>query len=318
MTVSRYNRAASRVLIALGVLAILANIVLFVLYTRHTSQPFLVPQQARSNQVIAAVALSPGQVVAATNNDALQLYTNGHLTHQRQFNAVIDGIAAPGSGNTMYVGTSDGMVTVLGNDLAEASSFHVNGRVVALAVLDNSGLLVAYGQGAFSNLYYVSYYPRLGAKPAFTTQVGYTITALTVLQNDAIYSLLNSQVGALDITNGGKVVWQTTLNNPVSQLLALSGTNQILAGDQQGNITLLDSHGATIGAAQLSQYSIHALAFDPTTGDYIAGDANGALFALNRQRKLILTRDVADDIAAVCRAARDSWWLCPAMARGRT
>jgi ABC-type sugar transport system permease subunit len=295
----RTNRVARRLLGGLVVLAIAVNIAFVVASSRQTSQPLLVPQQARSTQVIAAVALGPRQVLAATNADVLQLFTDGRLTRQRQFDAVIDGFAGSADGKTIYVGTSDGLVTVLSSTLTKQSSFHVNGRVVALAVPAGGGLVVAYGQGVYSDLYYVSYYPHAAGKPAYTTQVGYTITALGVLKSEAIYSLFNSKVGALANANGGKTVWQTTLNYPVSRMLALPATNQILAGDQQGNVTLLDNQGTTLGSAQLSQYAIHALALDPTTGDYVVGDSNGALFALNKERKLLLTRDVADSIAAV-------------------
>jgi ABC-type sugar transport system permease subunit len=123
--------------------------------------------------------------------------------------------------------------------------------------------------------------------------------------------LFNSKVGALDNAHGGKTVWQTTLNYPVSRLLALPATDEVLAGDQQGNVTLLDNRGTTRDAVQLSQYPIRALAVDPTTGDYVAGDSNGALFALNRQRKLILTRNVADSIAAVLPAGAGQLLVVP-------
>jgi ABC-type sugar transport system permease subunit len=211
-----------------------------------------------------------------------------------QLAAVIGGLAAAPDGHTIYVGTSDGTVATFDDTLARRGSFQVNGRVVGLAVTRQGGLLVAYGQGAYSDRYYVSYYPRPHGEshPAFTRQVGFTITALTALQDTAVYSLLNAQVGALAIADRGKPVWQVLLNNPVTRLLAVPQTDQVVAGDQQGGVALLDLHGTMKRALTLGQYPLHALAYDPATGDYFAGDTNGSLFALSSTGKLLLNHAV--------------------------
>jgi raffinose/stachyose/melibiose transport system permease protein len=65
-----------------------------------------------------------------------------------------------------------------------------------------------------------------------------------------------------------------------------------VAGDQQGGVSLLDMNGSVQRALTLSQYAIHALAYNPATGDYFAGDANGSLFALSRTGKRLLNRAV--------------------------
>jgi ABC-type sugar transport system permease subunit len=290
----RTQRVAQWVVRVLIVLGLAGNIAFAVAYSRPATAPFLVPQQARSAQVIMATRASTHAVLAATNGNALLLYENGHRTHQTQLAAVIGGVAAAPDGHTIYVGTSDGTVAMLDDALARRRSLQVTGRVVGLAVTPQGGLLVADGQGAYSNRYYVSYYPRpqRESQAAFTKQVGFTITALTVLQDTAIYSLLNAQVGALAIASMGKPVWQVLLNHPVTRLLAVPQTGRILAGDQQGGVSLLDLHGTLKRALTLSQYPIHALAYDPATGDYFAGDANGSLFALSGTGKLLLNRAV--------------------------
>lgn len=296
----RYNRPALRVLLALIALTILGNIAFFLVYNRQAGQPFLVPQQARSTQIILATALNGRRILAATNANSLLLFENGRQTHRMPVGAVIGGVAASPNGDTLYAGTYDGRVTALDSSLKKQRSFQVNGRVVGLATTNDGGLLVAYGQGAYSDRYYVSYYPKAASRPAFTTQVGFTITALVAAKATAVYGLLNSQVGTLTAHGSGKVAWQVTLSNPVTQLLAVPQNKRILAGDKQGGLTLLDDHGGTHGVVTLGQYPIQALAFDQTTGEYVAGDANGAVSVLTRNGKLLLTRQVASSgIAAL-------------------
>jgi len=291
----RYNRAASRVLLALILGAAVGNLAFFLAYGRQTGKPLLTPLQAHGAGLILATPVGAARVLAANDANQLLLFAGDRLTKRTQLAALIGGVAASPDGKTVYAGTSDGAVTVLDANLAKHRSFQVNGRVVGLKVTGGGGLLVAYGLGAFSDRYYVGFYPnpRAGNRAAFTTQVGFTITALDVLKANAVYGLLNAQVGVVDAGAGGKIAWQTTLTNPATRVLGVPQRNRVLAGDKTGALTWLDDHGHTLGQVQLGQYPIHALVFDQASGDYFAGDANGRVFALDKTMKVVLSRDVA-------------------------
>jgi len=290
----RYNRVASRVLLALILCAALGNLAFFLAYSRQTGKPLLTPRQALGAGILLAAPISAGRVVAANDANQLLLFAGDHLTRRAQLGALIGGVAASPDGKTVYAGTSDGTVTVLDANLARQRSFQVSGRVVGLKVTSAGDLLVAYGLGAYSNLYYVSLYPRTGSRPAFTTQVGFTITALDTLKAKAVYGLLNAQVGVVEsgAGAGGKIAWQTMLTNPATRVLGVPQRNQVLAGDKTGALTVLDDRGRVLSQVQLGQYPIHALAFDQGTGDSFAGDANGAVFALDKTMKVVLSRGV--------------------------
>lgn len=287
----RHNRTASRVLFALVLCAALGNLAFFLAYSRQTGKPLLTPRQARGAGLILAAPMGEGRVLAANDANQVLLFAGDRLARRAQLGALVGGLAAAPDGKTIYAGTSDGAVTVLDANLTKQRSFQVSGRVVGLRVTGAGDLLVAYGLGAYSDRYYVSLYPRGGSRAAFTTQVAFTIMAFDTLQANAVYGLLNSQIGLVDAA-GGKIAWQTTLTNPATRVLGVPQRNRVLAGDKTGSLTWLGDRGQTLGQTQLGQFPIHALAFDQESGDYFAGDANGTVFALDKNMKVVLSRGV--------------------------
>lgn len=302
-----------RVLLALGALAVLGNVAFYVVHDRLTSQRFVEPQEVRSEQVALAAAAGGGRVVAATRSDELLLLEGGRVSQRHAFDALIGAVATAPKGKAIYVGLSDGRVVALDGSLRRERELQVSGRVVGLAATGEGGLVVGHGVGAYSDRYYVSYYPRPKGEPAFAKKVDFTISGLDVLNGMAVFSTLNSRVGAIDTGGSGEeIAWTAALSHPVTRLLALPEGGQVLAGTEGGSLTLLNGQGAVLGEVPLSQYPLRGLAHDGDTGTYFVGDARGNLYALDESGELLLTKRIAEsDIEALIPSASGSLLAIP-------
>jgi ABC-type sugar transport system permease subunit len=185
---------------------------------------------------------------------------------------------------------------------------HVDGRIVALQSAPGGGFLVGYGGGAYSSNYHVAYYNAKA--PVFLSPVSHAISALYANQNAVVYGTEQSEVTMLDAATG-KVRWSITLAQPISRLLVLAD-NRVLAGDNAGNVTLIDAQGHAVWQLAASNYAIRSLAFDKQRGYFLVDDAQGALFVLNTDGNIQTTRYVAGDEAQeLLPTAEDTYLLVP-------
>jgi ABC-type sugar transport system permease subunit len=216
-----------------------------------------------------------------------------------QFGLLVGGIAASMDGAEIYVGTSDGTVTVLDSALSPQRELQVDGRVVGLEISASGALLVAHGIGAFTSNYFISSFAP-GATTPLTTQATFTISALDAQGEQAIYGTANSRLGAVDTTRSDAPAWTTLLVKPITSILAVPQRDQILAGSESGDLSLLSADGALLGTLQISQYPIRALVYDAGSSSFLVGDAHGNVFMLNDQGVTIFSRRLAQsDIAAL-------------------
>ena len=290
----RYNPGALRALAMLVVLAIVVNLLVLAVISQNTL-PLLESRPETSEQYSLLSFVNENEVLAATlNNDLLKL-DDGVATAQMTFSTVIGGIAAVPDQDTIYVGTSDGKITVLNMSLEVVSeAAAVQGRVVAMQALGDNGYLVAHGVGPFSPDYWVAHYIHNESEPRFKTQTGFTISSLDATAELAYFATANARVGAIDIQTG-EILWATTVQRPVTRVLALPDQRGVLVGDEKGNLVLVDQAGEIEWQVNVSEYQLRGLAYDPETDTYFAGDSDGDLYAVNSAGELQLTRTVAED-----------------------
>ncbi len=267
-------------LLAVAAIALLANIAFAVITTR-IARPVVISRTEQTSGVIEARRLDERRVLVATLSNELLILDGSRVAQQIKFPALIGGLGVAGSLAAIYVGTSDGKLSVLHPDLQLAAQVPVSGRVVALTPARTGGVFVAHGIGAFSDRYWVSYYPTPTPKAAFDQRVEFTISALDATGDLVAFSTANGRVGALRTTDG-HLLWQVTVSRPVLRLVAVGPTNTILAGDDQGNLTLLSSAtGDSIWVVNVSSYPIYAVAYDASSETYLAGDGQGRVYALD-------------------------------------
>jgi len=235
-------------------------------------------------------------------SNRVQLLVDGVATTEATFENLIGGLAVAPNGQQIYVGTSAGQVHILNNQLESQQTIPVTGRVVGLDATDQ-GLLVSYGSGAYSDRYWTSFYPLGDENAAYVTRAEFTITAMdgTVGQG-AVYGTANSRVGHLD--DSGNERWKSALTQPPTDLHFIATTEQVLVGDERGNLTLLGADGSILWAVHLSDYAIRSVAatIDPTTPEnsrFFAADAYGNLHILYKNTGILFSdRAVTGYIAA--------------------
>ncbi|MGH2531068.1 MAG: ABC transporter permease subunit, partial [Thermomicrobiales bacterium] len=298
----RHNRAARRILIALATVAVLGNLTFFLVVDRLTGEPLLSTAAGQSQALVLVEPIEGERILTATRDDELILMAAGEPVARARFASLIEAIVAvPDStgSHRIAVGASDGTVVVLDDDFDPVRELRVEGRVVGLTTTSSGDLIVGHGVGAFGDQYFVSFFPEAATEPTFSTRVGFTISGLIALGDSAIFGTLDSRVGAIPI-GSGEVDWTTTLRSPITRLLAIDEPDRVLAGSENGDLTLLDAEGATRWTTNVSSYPIRGLAFDDETGTYVVGDARGNIIALDDTGQILLTREVAEiDVEAV-------------------
>lgn len=240
--------------------------------------------------------LGGGKLVVASLNDEVAIVANGAVTARHTVEGTIGGLApAPDGG--VYVGTSTGSVYTLSRDLAQVRVFQLDDLVVAMAVGPGGELVVGHGSGAFSTNYFLSRYASATAA-ARATRAQFTITELAMLDDTAIYGTINSRIAAVGAD--GKATWTVTAQGAVTALATVPGRGWILAADQAGTVTLVDSAGAALGSVQVAKVPLSAIAFDPVTGSIVVGDQRGTIHVLDDAGKPIVERTVGTGpIAAI-------------------
>lgn len=274
------NLGRVKPLLAVVAVAVIANAV-FSVSSARIARPVVVTRTEQTTGVIAASRLDERRTLVATLSNELVLVDSGRVAQKITFPALIGGLGVANGRDLIYVGTSDGKLSVLHPDLQPAAQVPVSGRVVALTAAEAGGAFVAHGIGAFSDRYWVSYYPTPNPKAAFDQRVEFTISALDATKDLVAFSTANGRVGALRAADGHPL-WQVTVTRPILRLIAVAPSNAIFTGDDQGNLTLLNgASGDKIWMTNVSSYPIHAVAYDVPSETYLAGDTQGTVYALD-------------------------------------
>jgi ABC-type sugar transport system permease subunit len=275
----------------------------------RTDASVLDPLDIRSENVVLATPLGSQQMLVATLDNRVLLLENGQAQQEAQFENLVGGLAAAPDGTQVYVGTSDGKVSILDRDLQVASEVPVTGRVVGLKTVESGGFVVAYGSGAYSDRYWTSFYPAGEEAAVYATRAEFTITAMDATEGGgAVYGTANSRVSRLD--DAGNELWKVTLTQPPTAIHFMPTTEQVLVGDERGNLTLLDANGATRWAVHLSDYkirSVTAAAGDSDTDTrFLAVNEHGDLHIMDAATNILFAgRATTSDIAALIESSNE-------------
>lgn len=312
-TQGRFHQGALRYMIGILVLLLLVNLALPLLLNR-TDASVLNPLTIRSDSVILAIPRSAQQTLVATLDNRVILLENGQPQQEAQFENLVGGLAVANDGAQIYVGTSDGKVTILTSELQPMREVPVTGRVVGLDAVAN-GFVVAYGSGAYSDRYWTSFYPTDADTAVYATRAEFTITAMEATTGGgAIYGTANSRVSRLD--DAGNELWKITLTQPPTDIYFMPATEQALIGDERGNLLLLDAKGATQWAIHLSDYAMRSVIAAPadSTGAemrYLAANEHGDLYIVDAATNILFAgRATTSDVGALIQLG-DSLTLIP-------
>ncbi|MEZ4863360.1 MAG: ABC transporter permease subunit [Caldilineaceae bacterium] len=298
----RFHRGALRYVVGILILLLLVNLALPLLLSR-TDASVLDPLATRSDGVTLATPLNAQQTLVATLDNRVILRNDGQPQREAQFENLVGGLAVSSDGTQIYVGTSDGKVTILNDALQPQREVPVTGRVVGLDAVEN-GFVVAYGSGAYSDRYWTSFYPTGADTAVYATRAEFTITAMEATTGGgAIYGTANSRVSRLDAA--GNELWKVTLTQPPTDIYVIPATEQALVGDERGNLTLLDANGATQWAVHLSEYTMRSVIAAPIDGDstemrYLAANEHGDLYIVDAATNILFAeRATTSDVGAL-------------------
>jgi raffinose/stachyose/melibiose transport system permease protein len=288
----RFHRSALRSVIGIVILLLVANAAFPFLLSRTDATVIDPIPDFTSEGIVLAIPLGAQQVLVATLDNRVVLLNQGQPQQEVQFENLIGGLAVSPDGTQIYVGTSDGQVHVLDSAFTVQRTVPVSGRVVGLQAAAD-GFVVSYGIGAFSDRYWTSYYAADAETPAYAARAEFTITAMDAATgHGAVYGTANSRVSRLD--DAGTEVWKTVLTQPPTAIRYLADTDQVLIGDERGNLVLLNGDGSTQWAIQLSQYGMRAVHAAPADADgtetlYLAANSHGELFVVNQATSVLFT-----------------------------
>jgi ABC-type sugar transport system permease subunit len=286
---TRSHPASLRWLFVLVALGVVANL-LFMLALRRLDVQLLVPREEQSTQLIFALPFHAGQILAGTVDNRLLLLAEGQTVREVSFETPVGGAAVLAGKDTIAVGTSDGVVTFFDAQLQPLRTLTVGRRIIRLQPDDDNGLFVASGIGAFSDRFFVEYFPAGADAPAWSTRVEYTISDMQRSGDTIIYSTANARVGAID--REGRKLWVVTLRRSPIALLSLQNSD-LLVGDERGNVVRLSSTGEVRWTRELTPVPINSLYAAPDGHLLFAGDSRGNLFVLDEQGALQLKQSVA-------------------------
>ncbi|MGH2533412.1 MAG: carbohydrate ABC transporter permease, partial [Thermomicrobiales bacterium] len=288
----RWNRIARRALVALAVVAVAGNLAFWFATDRLAGDALTTAARGTSERVVLAAAAGEGRVLVATRDNELILSEGGEDVARTRFDKVVGAIAASADGGEVYAGTSDGVVHVLDGALAPRRTLQVEGRVVGLAVPDAGGLFVGHGVGAYGERYFVSHFPTAAGDATSSAQIFFPISAVAAYGDGALFGTADSRVGLVQ-PGAAEAAWEVTLDHPITRVFGDAGEERILAGTEEGHLTLFDGQGHEIWAVGVGLFPVRGLAFDAETATAFAGDSRGNLAAVNEAGSLQLTEPVA-------------------------
>jgi len=273
--------------IGLMVLGLLINSVyLYLIFS--TASSYEPGGSIAGTKIIKAAQWKDDKSIAITTDSKLLLLNGTEIETEKEIEGIVTDFAFTADRSSIYIGTNDRKVYVLDAELNEVSSFPVNGKVIAMDTLTDGGLAIAYGIGQYTSKFWVGQFDNEG-NSVYETRIGMDLTSTLVDQNGTYFGTIDSKVGLLSAQ--GKELWRTTLIQPITRL-SLSANQQLLAGDERGNVTLLSAKGERIWSLHLSEYPITMLEAVQLAHYSIVGDKDGNVFILNQQGELLYNQNL--------------------------
>lgn len=313
---TRAERYGRRALLAIVLLAVLANAAFAFTDRRLRDDPLVTSASGTSDKLVLAVAIDTERTIVATRDNVVSIVVDGSAVARTPLPKTVGALAASPDGSQIYAGTSDGVVTILDETLVQTGQVTVEGRVVGLATTPQ-GVYIAHGIGTSGNRYYVTRVSDPAAAPVSSTQTGFAISTLTVSGQDALYGTGNARVGRIDPS--GRLLWETTLPSPITRLHALPDGG-VLAGGDDGTLSRIDAAGAILWSAAISEYPLRGLAFDQDDSIAFVGDSDGALNAVDAADGAVrVERTVADaDVEAILPSGSEQFLMVPRQGEWQT
>jgi ABC-type sugar transport system permease subunit len=256
-----------------------------------------------SRNIIAAVPIDDHRFFAATLSNTVLLLNNDQIVRDAEFPNLIGAIAVSQTAQRVYVGTSDGVLTALNLDLEPLSQTQVTGRVLGTQVTRTGGVVVSHGIGNRTGEFYISYFTDLAQPPVFQLPLDSQITGVSLLGDTIVYATANAYVGATDLA--GQPEWQSRPARAVTSLATVPSRNQIIVGDDRGQLTLLDGNGQTLLQAQTEGFGIAAAVSPTDFGLYVLGDRRGNVFVFDENGERRYSTLVSETPIDVLMAAPD-------------
>jgi ABC-type sugar transport system permease subunit len=277
---SRSPRVPWLAIVAAVFVLLAVNLGMYAAVRSASSGVVLAALPVESARYVLATALDDRRVVAATVNNDLILLEDGIQTALTTFSYPVNGIAVDPVSGGIVAGLGDGTVALLDASLTVVSQTALSVRVVGVTGDPDGGIVVATAIGNTNRSQLIAF-ADLGAPPLYEEALDTTVTALARSGSMVIVGTRNARVD-LRSAGDGALVWENVLKRPISALAVSGDGASVAAGDERGNLSLLDgATGEIRWTVNVSNAEITSLIFDPGSGNLIAGDEEGGLFALS-------------------------------------
>ncbi|MBW7457904.1 ABC transporter permease subunit, partial [Paenibacillus sepulcri] len=253
---------------------------LCVLVFASSGEPYKTGSPISGGNVMKAVGIDARTTAAITSDSRLILLDGQQqVLREKKLEGTASALALSADKSKIYIGTSDRKVYVFDLTLNEIDGFDVNGRVIGLDSAVNGEMAIAYGIGQYTDRFWVGLFDESGAD-RYKTKIGFDVNAVAAGEQGVYFGTADSKVGYL--SPEGEELWRTNLIQPITRL-SLNGKQELLAGDERGNVALVSAKGKVLWINHLSAYPITMVAAVDEAGHILAGDKDGKLFVLNAE-----------------------------------
>ncbi|MCQ6560244.1 ABC transporter permease subunit [Paenibacillus mendelii] len=279
---------ARRTAIGAAILIVLANL-LYVFVFASNGEPYQVSRSLGGGRVMKAIEVNTQTTAAITSDSRLMLIDSQGAVREQKLEGTVSDLALSADRSKIYVGTSDRKVFGFDLSLEELASFNVNGRVIGLDSAVNGEIAIAYGIGQYTDRFWVGLFDESG-EARYKTKIGFDVNAVAAGTQGVYFGTADSKVGYL--SPAGEELWRTNLIQPITRL-SLSGSEELLAGDERGHVSLVSAKGKVLWINKLSEYPITLVAEADETGHILAGDKDGKLFVLDAEGYVLYDAQVS-------------------------
>lgn len=283
------------VLVVAVILLVLVNAG-YVLFLRPAGSSVEIINTLSDVSVLQAASLSNGDVAIITQDKQLILANGATIRLKKPLEQIVTQLAVSPDGERVVGGSNDRKVLIWDNQLNDAGSFDISGRVTGLDVKADGNIVASSSIGLYTGRSTIGLYDSAG-NPISSKRVGIDVTALRAddTADRVYYTDVQGNITALDAQ--WKQLWRKKLQQPAVEL-ELTSKGQLLTGDERGAVTLFDADGASVWSKKLSEYKIRMVHDDPASGLILAGDSDGSLYALRSETGESIYKIVLSDGAA--------------------
>ena len=194
-------------------------------------------------------------VVSATVDNKLTAWQGARKTGETPLPALASALTVLSEGR-VAVGTVTGQVQVFDAHLQPGAALKVQGRVTGLAAGPDGGLVLTYGSGPAASDFQVNRYDRSGT-PLSAIVVGFATRGVALLHDLAVYCNARGEVSALD--PDGQIVWTTLAQQVPTTIVATPTGDAVYVGDIRGGVTRLSVGGVAEWRQASREYQVEAL-----------------------------------------------------------